>query len=146
MPPKIRKMTFSGKTLYVYKSYIDNDEVLCFQLYPSSLSNPRFTISLLNKNVFKVFVKAQNLRSYVYNYGDIPVLESYGGCIRVIKETWRTDNTYTLAIYTNKNDLNPFIKWNRLTKYQVRSFFYMILMMISTKDTEIVETFTKTAK
>ena len=88
-------MNLFGKTLYVQKEYRPNDQVINFYIVKRS-QDPILTISLTNKNVFKSFLNAQDLHTYIYRYGDHNVLDSYGGCIKVnnyIKDT------YAIGIY-----------------------------------------------
>lgn len=132
-------MNLFGKTLYIQKEYRPNDQVINFYIVKRS-QDPILTISLTNKNVFKSFLNAQDLHTYIYRYGDHNVLDSYGGCIKV--DNYIKD-TYAIGIYKSKRDLIPIVRWNKLNRYQVKLFFYMVIMMLVTQDTTVLESFKK---
>lgn len=130
-------MEFNNKTFYVQKGHVDDDEVIHILLSNSRLSEPIFTISTLNNNVFKVLLKTQDFNTYVYRYGDRRVLESYGGSILVSN---KIKNKYDLTICREHPGklLHQIISWKDLSKYQIKEFFYPIFMMVATNNTEVL--------
>lgn len=130
-------MEFNNKTFYVQKGHVDDDEVIHILLSNSRLSEPIFTISTLNNNVFKVLLKTQDFNTYVYRYSDRRVLDSYGGSILVSN---KIKNKYDLTICREHPGklLRPIISWKDLSKYQIKEFFYPIFMMVATNNTEVL--------
>lgn len=135
-------MKFNNKTFYVQKAYMDNDEVIHILLSNSKLSEPIFTISTLNSNVFKTLLKTQDFNTYVYRYGDRRILDSYGGSI-IVSNKVRNKYDLTICKESQNKILTPLVSWKELSRYQIREFFYPIFMMVATNSTEVLSTFKK---